>query len=382
MSAKMRAVRIVAASNVSKSDLEQRLIRKGEDKTQAKEAVAWMSELNLLDDSRTARQTVESCARKGYGLARAKQALYEKQIPKELWEEALADYPDQTVKILQFLRSRLGNSWEDSDLKRAVDALLRRGHSYREIRNALEQLEADMDEVLKVVVLGRAARNGSNRKNRQPLSVMYVQAGHQPDEDCVSIIRDELNLKAVEFTADTAGFVSYRFKPQLKTLGPKYGKQLGAIREALANLDGSAAKAQLDATGTLTLALPEGDIALTAEDLLIETEQKEGFFTLTENGITVALDTTLTPELIEEGHLRELISKLQTMRKEAGFDVTDHIVLSYTAEGELQEAMKKHEAEIAAEVLADAVAPIEDGYQKEWDINGCKAVLAVKRIEG
>ena len=146
MSAKMRAVRIVAASNVSKSDLEQRLIRKGEDKTQAKEAVAWMSELNLLDDSRTARQTVESCARKGYGVARAKQALYEKQIPKELWEEALADYPDQTEKILQFLRSRLGNSWEDRDLKRAVDALLRRGHSYREIRNALEQLEADLED--------------------------------------------------------------------------------------------------------------------------------------------------------------------------------------------------------------------------------------------
>ena len=146
MSAKMRAVRIVAASNVSKSDLEQRLVRKGETKAQAKEAVQWMSDLNLLDDRRTARQLVESCIRKGYGLARAKQALYEKQIPKDLWEEALADYPDQTEKILQFLHSRLGSSWGERDLKRAVDALLRRGHSYSEIRRALECLETDVDD--------------------------------------------------------------------------------------------------------------------------------------------------------------------------------------------------------------------------------------------
>ena len=146
MSAKMRAVRIVAASNVSKSDLEQRLVRKGETKAQAKAAVQWMSELNLLDDERTARQIVDSCVRKGYGLARAKQALYEKQIPKQLWEQVLADYPDQTEKILQFLRARLDSSWDAKDLKRAVDALLRRGHSYSEIRRALECLEADCEE--------------------------------------------------------------------------------------------------------------------------------------------------------------------------------------------------------------------------------------------
>ena len=140
MSAKMRAVRIVAASNVSKSDLEQRLIRKGESKAQAKEAVQWMQELNLLDDERTARQLVESCIRKGYGCSRAKQALYEKQIPKQLWERVLEDYPDQTERILQFLRTRLGESWDARDLKRAVDALLRRGHSYSEIRRALDCL--------------------------------------------------------------------------------------------------------------------------------------------------------------------------------------------------------------------------------------------------
>ncbi len=244
-------------------------------------------------------------------------------------------------------------------------------------------LEADMAEVLKVVVLGRAARNGGNRKNRQPLSVMYVQADHEPDEECVAIIRDELNLKQVEFTADASGFVSYKFKPQLKTLGPKYGKQLGAIREALAALDGTAAKAQLDTEGHLTLALPEGAIELTAEDLLIETEQREGFFTLTENGVTVALDTTLTDELIAEGHLRELVSKLQTMRKEAGFEVTDRIRVTAAADGDLQALISRAADDLCAAVLADSLtlsAPEEGAYQKEWDINGESVTLGVKRV--
>lgn len=150
MSAKMRAVRIVAASSVSKTDLEQRLVRKGEDKGQAREAVRWMEEMNLVDDRATAQQIVQRCIRQGYGKARAKQALYEKQIPREYWEEVLEDYPDQTDKIMDFLRSRLGSSWEERDLKRAIDALLRRGHSYPSIRSALRQMEMndfDMDDV-------------------------------------------------------------------------------------------------------------------------------------------------------------------------------------------------------------------------------------------
>ena len=145
MSAKMRAVRIVSASSVSKRDLEQRLIQKGEDPTQAKQAVEWMSDLNLLDDSRTAEQIIHRCISKGYGLARAKQALYEKRIPKELWEEALADYPDQTENITEFLRSRLGECWEQKDLKKAIDALMRRGHNYSQIRKALQTLSEDCD---------------------------------------------------------------------------------------------------------------------------------------------------------------------------------------------------------------------------------------------
>lgn len=146
MSAKMRAVRIVAASNVSKTDLEQRLIRKGESKTQAREAVRWMEELNLVDDRVTAEQIVQRCIRQGYGKARAKQVLYEKQIPRDLWEEVLSDYPDQTDRITEFLRSRLGESWGERDLKRAMDALLRRGYNYSEIRRGLSNLELDTDD--------------------------------------------------------------------------------------------------------------------------------------------------------------------------------------------------------------------------------------------
>ena len=148
MSAKMRAVRIVSASSVSKRDLEQRLIHKGEDPKQAKQAVEWMSELNLLDDAKTAEQVVHRCISKGYGLARAKQALYEKRIPKEYWEDALSDYPDQSDKILDFLHSRLGCDYDEKDLRKAIDALMRRGHSYREIRRALDELrlEADLEE--------------------------------------------------------------------------------------------------------------------------------------------------------------------------------------------------------------------------------------------
>ena len=145
MSAKMRAVRIVSASSVSKRDLEQRLIHKGEDPTQAKQAVEWMSDLNLLDDAKTAEQVVHSCIRKGYGMARAKQALYEKRIPKEYWEDALADYPDQTERIIDFLRSRLKDGYEERDLRRATDALLRRGHTYHEIRNALQKISVETD---------------------------------------------------------------------------------------------------------------------------------------------------------------------------------------------------------------------------------------------
>ena len=244
-------------------------------------------------------------------------------------------------------------------------------------------LEQDMEEVLGVVVLGRAARNGANIKNRQPLGQMYVQAEKVLDEEMQQIIREELNVKQIRFVTDTGDFVSYSFKPQLKTVGPKYGKQLGEIRQALADLDGSAAKAQLDADGKLTLSLSGGEVELTAGDLLIDVVQKEGFYTVSDHGVTVALDCTLTDALIEEGNVREIISKIQNMRKEkdAGFEVTDHITVSFTnADEALAKTIRDNEAQIAAEVLADRVcydSPV--GVPKAWNINGHPVTIGIAK---
>jgi len=243
-----------------------------------------------------------------------------------------------------------------------------------------KDLEADMEKVLDIVVLGRAARNGANLKNRQPLAGMTVQSDKELSEFFVDIIREELNIKSVTFAKDASSLVSYTFKPQLKTLGPKYGKQLGEIRTALAEIDGSAAKAQLDATGELKLAISIGEIGLTAEDLLIETSQKEGIFALTDNGLTVALDTVLTDELIEEGFVREIISKIQTMRKEAGFEVMDHIKVTVDGNEKIAAIMEANQATIAGDVLADAIEQGKmDGYTKDWNINGEAVTLTVQK---
>ncbi len=240
-------------------------------------------------------------------------------------------------------------------------------------------LEADMDEVLKIVVLGRAARNGSNMKNRQPLANMVVKAEKELGEYFVDIIREELNMKAVTFTDDVSSLVSYTFKPQLKTLGPKYGKQLGEIRNLLATLD-SSAKAELDANGMLKLNLSDGEITLLPEDLLIDSQQKEGIFTLTDNGITVALDTVLTEELVEEGFVREIISKIQTMRKEAGFEVMDHIVVGVDGNQKIADILNANSETVCGDVLANAISALDaNGYTKEWNINGEKVTLSVTK---
>ncbi len=243
-----------------------------------------------------------------------------------------------------------------------------------------KDLEADMEKVLDIVVLGRAARNGANLKNRQPLADMTVQSDKELSEFFVDIIREELNIKSVTFAKDASGLVSYTFKPQLKTLGPKYGKQLGEIRNALAEIDGAAAKAELDATGAVKLTISIGEIGLTAEDLLIETSQKEGIFALTDNGLTVALDTVLTDELIEEGFVREIISKIQTMRKEAGFEVMDHIKVTVDGNEKIAAIMEANQATIAGDVLANAIAQGKaDGYTKDWNINGEAVTLTVQK---
>ena len=244
-----------------------------------------------------------------------------------------------------------------------------------------KKLENDMEEALNIVVLGRAARNGSNMKNRQPLAKMFVKAESELSEYFVKIIEDELNIKSVVFSDDVASFMSYSFKPQLKTLGPKYGKQLNEIRTYLAEIDGSAAKAELDETGKLVLKLPSGDISVTEDDLLIDIKQKDGFFSMTDNGITVALDINLTDELIEEGFVREIISKVQTMRKDAGFEVMDHIEISSTGNEKIAKLISDNADEIKGDVLCDKVSNGEiDGFNKEWNINGEKVTLFVKKI--
>ena len=242
-------------------------------------------------------------------------------------------------------------------------------------------LEAAMDEVLSVVVLGRAARNGANIKNRQPLANITVVTDKVLGKEYTDIIRDELNVKEVIFTDSASGLVSYSFKPQLKTLGPKYGKQLGEIRTLLASLDGASAKKELDGQGHITLKLSTGDIELTADDLLISAEQLENSFAVTDNGYTVALDTELTDELIAEGFVREIISKVQTMRKDADFNVTDHIDVTIKGSEKLEKIIADHLGDIAGDVLADSVKLASpEGTVKEWDINGENAVIGVKVV--
>lgn len=245
-----------------------------------------------------------------------------------------------------------------------------------------KKLEEDMEEVLDVVVLGRAARNMANIKNRQPIGKMYVKAEHDLSEFYVEIIEDELNVKSVEFVEDVRNFTSYSFKPQLKTVGPKYGRQLGNIRKALAEIDGNEAMDTLKAEGALKFDFGGELVVLKEEDLLIDMAQTEGYVSESDNNVTVALDTRLTPELIEEGFVRELVSKIQTMRKEADFQVTDHINVYQDTNDKIAEILKKHADTIKGEVLANHIhLGAMGGFTKEWNINGEKVMLGVEKAD-
>ena len=244
-----------------------------------------------------------------------------------------------------------------------------------------KDLEADMKELLEIVVLGRACRNTANIKNRQPIGTMYVKAEKKMDKFYTDIIADELNVKEVKFADDVESFISYSFKPQLRTVGPKYGKLLGGIRQALTDIDGTAAMNELRTNGVLKLDINGNDVELTEEDLLIETAQTEGYVSESDGETSVVLDTNLTPELIEEGFVREIISKIQTMRKEAGFEVMDKIKVYAHGNDKIQDVMKAHEDEIKSEVLADEMVLGEtDGYVKEWNINKEAVTMGVKKL--
>ena len=243
------------------------------------------------------------------------------------------------------------------------------------------ELEENMEDLLKVVVMGRACRNAANIKNRQPIGKMFVKAPFQLSDFYKEIIEDELNVKKMSFTDDVRDFTSYSFKPQLKTVGPKYGKHLNSIRTALSSIDGNAAMDELKAGGELKLDIDGQEIVLLESDLLIDTAQMEGYVSESDNDITVVLDTNLTPELIEEGFVREIISKVQTMRKEAGFEVMDKIRISLIGNQVIEGIFRAHEADIKAEVLAEDVNYNEvSGYTKDWKINSESVTLGVEKI--
>ena len=244
-----------------------------------------------------------------------------------------------------------------------------------------KKLEEDMEDVLDAVVMGRACRNEAAIKNRQPISRMYIKSDFTLSEFYQEIIEDELNVKEVVFTDDVRDFTSYTFKPQLRTVGPKYGKQLGGIQKHLAALDGNAAMDELNADGALKFDVDGVAVELTKDDLLIDMAQKEGYVSQEDNRMTVVLDTNLTPELVEEGFVYEIISKIQTMRKEAGFEVMDKIKVYAHGNDKIQEVMKAHEDEIKSEVLADEMVLGEtDGYVKEWNINKETVTMGVKKL--
>jgi isoleucyl-tRNA synthetase len=244
-----------------------------------------------------------------------------------------------------------------------------------------EKLEEDMKEVLEIVVMGRACRNTANIKNRQPIGTMFVKADKQLSDFYQEIIEDELNVKKVVFTDDVRDFTAYTFKPQLRTVGPKYGKQLGGIKKHLDELDGNAAMDELESVGALKFDVNGTEVELIKEDLLIDMAQKPGYVSEADNYMTVVLDTNLSEELLEEGFVYEVISKIQTMRKDAGFEVMDHIKVSVCGNEKVEGIVARNEAMIAGKVLADAFVGEEAlAVSKEWNVNGETVTIGVEKV--
>ncbi|MDD6231784.1 isoleucine--tRNA ligase [Frisingicoccus sp.] len=242
------------------------------------------------------------------------------------------------------------------------------------------ELEANMELVLQIVVAGRAGRNTANIKNRQPIGKMYVKSEVELPEFYQEIVEEELNVKNMEFTQDVSAFTSYTFKPQLRTVGPKYGKLLGGIKQYLGSIDGNKAMAELKSEGHISFEVNGENVVLAEEDLLIDAAQTEGYVSVNDRNVTVVLDTNLTEELIEEGFVREIISKVQTMRKEADFEVTDHIIVFMEGNDKLKAIAEKNSEDVKKDVLAeDIVFGSTEGYIKEWNINGEAVTMGVKK---
>ncbi|MCR4673302.1 MAG: isoleucine--tRNA ligase [Lachnospiraceae bacterium] len=292
----------------------------------------------------------------------------------------LADFSKAAAPMVPFMTEDIYQNIVRSVDKSAPESIHLCG--YPEIHEEWidKELEADMKDVLDVVVIGRACRNDAGIKNRQPIGRMYVKADFTLGEFYTDIIADELNVKEVVFTDDVSSFTSYSFKPQLKTVGPKFGKLVGAIRQYLANVDGNAAMKELTETGSITFDANGTEVKLAEEDLLIDSAQVPGYVSGSGYGITVVLDTNLSEELIEEGFVREIVSKVQTMRKEAGFEVMDHIHVYFSENEKLRAIAEKNSAEISREVLANGISFGEvKGYSKDWNINGEDVTLGVEK---
>ena len=243
-----------------------------------------------------------------------------------------------------------------------------------------KKLEENMEVVLEAVVLGRACRNEANIKNRQPIAKIFVKAEDELSQFYLDIIRDELNVKEIEATDDVSALTNYTFKPQLKTLGRRFGKNINAVKEILAGLNGQQAMKELNETGTLTITVDGNEEKLTQEDLLIEAAQMEGYVSASDHGVTVVLDTNMTGELLEEGFVRELVSKIQTMRKEAGFEVMDHIAIGFVADEKVTGIFAKYGDAVKKEVLGEKItAGSTSGYTKAWNINGEEVTLSVEK---
>ena len=294
---------------------------------------------------------------------------------------ALVTISKAAAPMIPFMTEEIYQNLERSVDKEAIESIHLCDFPKVEEAWINKELEDDMEELLKIVVLGRAARNTANIKNRQPIGTMYIKADKEMGQFYTDIIADELNVKEVKFANDVESFISYSFKPQLRTVGPKYGKLLNGIRTALAEINGTEAMNELRSTGLLTLDINGNKVELSEEDLLIETAQTEGYVTEADGDISVVLDTNLTPELIEEGFVREIVSKVQTMRKEAGFEVMDKIHIYAKDNDKILELMKNHKEEIMSEVLAeDMTLGTTDGYVKEWNINKEPVVLGVAKM--